>query len=146
MAIGSNQARSGGYICHQIRPHAICNLPKLLVIDEPRIQRRPSHDELWPKLGRSSRQRRVIDGARGLVCKIRQRFKVDRGDRGALAGYHQAMGEVASMKQVQAHDSIMRMKQGSEDTKVGRCSRVRLLQKSVGSNTRVRFISSAFCV
>jgi len=68
----------------------------------------------------------VVNVAGGLVQAVRKRLEVDGGSRDPLLGSVEPVGQVATVRQVKAHDTVVGLEERSVHGEVGGRARVRL--------------------
>mmetsp|Transcript_24738 Transcript_24738/g.80923 ORF Transcript_24738/g.80923 Transcript_24738/m.80923 type:complete len:488 (+) Transcript_24738:17-1480(+) len=115
------------HVCEQDRPDLVADLAHPRVVDVARVRRRAGDDELGPEDGGRLLQLVVVDDPSRLVEAVRHRGEVARDHRdGAASLGLEAVRQVAAVREVEAHQPVVRLQQGGEDGEVGRRARVRL--------------------
>ena len=115
-----HQTGDVGHIDHQVSAIAVGDLGQLFKVDGAGVSRRARHDELRAHRFDLLFQRRIVDDA-VLVDAVGNEVVV-------LAGHvhRRAVGQVATLRQVHAHDGIADVQQCKVDGQVGLCTGVRL--------------------
>ena len=95
------------------------NLPHARVVVVPRVRRRSGDHALGPEQRRRLLELVVVDQPRRLVEAVGHRLKKDRRRRDALVVRLVAVGQVPSVREVEAHDAVVRVEQGGVDLSGG---------------------------
>ncbi len=93
----------------------VSDLAHARVVVVPRVRRGTGHHALGPEQRRRLLQLVVINEARGLVEAVGHRLEEDGGGRDALGVGLVAVGQVAPVGEVEAHDAVVRVEQGRVD-------------------------------
>mmetsp|Transcript_56404 Transcript_56404/g.147018 ORF Transcript_56404/g.147018 Transcript_56404/m.147018 type:complete len:476 (+) Transcript_56404:49-1476(+) len=123
---GGDQAGDVRNVRHEQRAHLICDRAELGEVHDARVGGGTAQDH-----GRTEHQRRLpelleVNEAGLRVHLVRQGLEVDRGRRDLLLGCVVAVREVATARQVQAHDTRVRRQQSRVHREVGGAARVGL--------------------
>ena len=100
---------------HSPGPVLVGDLPHARVVVVPRVRRRARHHALGPEQRRGLLELVVVDEAGRLVEAVGHRLEKDRRRRDALGVGLVAVGEVAAVREVEAHDAVVRVEQGGVD-------------------------------
>ena len=99
--------------------HLVADLAHARIVDVPRVGRGASDNHFWAEQRRRRLERVVIDVAGRLVQSVRHRLEVNGDHRDLLRVRLEAVREVAAVREVEAHDAVVRLADGGEDGKVG---------------------------
>mmetsp|Transcript_18352 Transcript_18352/g.42049 ORF Transcript_18352/g.42049 Transcript_18352/m.42049 type:complete len:252 (-) Transcript_18352:229-984(-) len=121
-----DEARDVRHVREQVRAHLVADLPHARVVDVPRVGRGARDDQLWPEERGVLLELVVIDVAGGLVQPIRHRLEVHGDHRDLLGVRLEAVREVPPVWKVEAHQAVVWLEDGREDTEVRRRARERL--------------------
>lgn len=81
----------------------------------PRVRRGPSNNAFRPEQRRVLLEPVVINQTGRLVQTVRHRLEEDRRRRDALVVGLVSVGQVAPVREVEAHDTVVRVEQGGVD-------------------------------
>ena len=114
------------HVHHHVRPDLVADGAEALVVPVARVRRAAADDELRLEEHGLLLKLVVVDEARVDVQAVRERLKIDRRRRDALLGGVEAVGEVAAVGQVKAHDAVVGLEEAGVHSEVGGGARVRL--------------------
>ena len=97
------------HVGHEVGAHAISDLTHARVVDVAAVRARAGDDELGAEERRAALEGVVVDEAGRLVEAVGHGLEVDAGGADALLGRHEAVREVAAVRQVEAHDAVVRL-------------------------------------
>mmetsp|Transcript_50566 Transcript_50566/g.127007 ORF Transcript_50566/g.127007 Transcript_50566/m.127007 type:complete len:371 (-) Transcript_50566:413-1525(-) len=115
-----NQATDVSHVGEQECAHRVANLAHFLVVYVARVRTEAGNDQLGPEELGIVCQRGVVDELRLRMQAIRHGLKENGGRRNPLLVRHVAMGQVATMGKVKAHDPVVWVQQRGVRRKVGR--------------------------
>lgn len=117
--LSSHETGDVGDIAHEDGVVGVSNLSHALVVVEAGVRGGTGDDELWAEDGRVLGEGIVINVSSFDIQVVRHGFEEDGGGRDALLGGHVTMGQVATVRQIQAHDAVVGCEETRVDGKVG---------------------------
>lgn len=102
-----SNTRNMRHISEKNSTDIVANLPESLVVEIPRVAARSGHDDLRSEEARIGVQRIVVDERRLGVQRVRHGLEEDRRGRDLLRGRVEAVRQVATLRQVQAHEAAV---------------------------------------
>mmetsp|Transcript_19009 Transcript_19009/g.49023 ORF Transcript_19009/g.49023 Transcript_19009/m.49023 type:complete len:480 (+) Transcript_19009:255-1694(+) len=114
------------HVRHEVAADRVSDLPHARVVDVARVRRCARNEHLGPDDARRLLERVVVDQARRLVQLVREGLKVDRHRAHLLRGRLEAVAQMAAVRQVEAHQAVVRVHEGGEDAEVRGRARQRL--------------------
>lgn len=121
--LGSDQAGDMGHISEHVGVDLVANLTDALVVNQATVGAGAGNDDLGAVEERKLLKLLVVDESGLLIQAVRDSLKV-LGDGGNLLGGRLvAVRKMATVWQVETHQSVVRLHEGRVDVKVGRGAR-----------------------
>ena len=124
--LGGDDAGDVGHVHHEQRAVLVRNLAVARVVPVPRVRRAARDEQLRVEHGGLLCQLVHIDVARAAVERVRERLEVDGGGGDLLLGRVVTVGQVATRRQVEPHQPVVRRQHGGEHGEVGGAAGIRL--------------------
>jgi hypothetical protein len=115
----SNQAGCVGYVTHQPSLLLICGRTESLVVPVTRVCRCTADDESRFEDLRSFVDAFIVDELGLRHERVRQRLEVDSGRGDLLFGGIVTMGQMATIRQAETHQAVLRLEECRESREVG---------------------------
>ena len=134
--LSSDETRNVSHVHHEVRTVDVGDLAETLVVPITRVRRSTTDEDPGLEEEGVLLESVVVDQTGGRVDLVRKRLEVDRRGRDLLLGSVGTMGKVTSVSEAETHDTVLRLNESSESSKVG--SRSRAVQIQISSVAVVR--------
>lgn len=116
---GSNQTGDVGHVDNQVGADLVGDFPHSLVVDQSAVGRGTGDQDLWSEQNGGFLQHVVVNQAGAQVDSVRHGFEVRRHSRDLSGVGLVTVGQVATMGQVETHQSVVWLHDGLVDLQVG---------------------------
>jgi hypothetical protein len=117
--LGGDETRDVGHVDHQVGAHRVGNLAHALVVDQTAVGRRAGHEDLGSVERGRLLEHVVVDDAGLWVDPVWHRLEVGRHRRDLSGVGLVAVGKMATVGEVQTHETVVRLHDGLVDLEVG---------------------------
>lgn len=142
--LSSDETADVGHIAQEQSTTLVSNGPEPRIVPVPGVGAASADDQLWAEVEGLLLEPVVIDVPSLGVHLVGQTLKVDGGGRDLLAaGCVVAVGQVATGREIQPHDTVVGVEEGGVGSEIRRATGVGLDVDSPGSGIQVERLEGA---